>query len=144
MNSRIVPSDSRMRVLSTAILVLLQTLWYSANAFAEPIQSPNDLRAYESLHLENGLQVLLISDPHTDKAAAALDVNVGSSSDPKGREGLAHFLEHMLFLGTEKYPRAGEYQEYIAAHGGGHNAYTAFENTNYFFDIDKDYYPSRR
>lgn len=139
MNLRLISSNSRLHLFSIAVLVLLQTFCYAASSLAAPIQSPNDPRAYESLRLDNGLQVLLISDPDTDKAAAALDVNVGSSSDPKGREGLAHFLEHMLFLGTEKYPQAGEYQEYIAAHGGGHNAYTAFENTNYFFDVDKDY-----
>ena len=42
--------------------------------------------------LENGLKVVLISDPSTDKAAASLDVYIGSGSDPEGREGLAHFL----------------------------------------------------
>ena len=49
-------------------------------------------------------QVLLISDETTDKAAAALDVEVGSLSDPADLPGLAHFCEHMLFLGTERYP----------------------------------------
>ncbi|MDC0598725.1 insulinase family protein, partial [Gammaproteobacteria bacterium] len=87
----------------------------------------------------NELKVLLISDPFTDKAAASVDINSGSNSDPAEFAGLAHFLEHMLFLGTEKYPAAGEYQEYIASHGGGHNAYTAYENTNYYFDIEKGY-----
>src|SRR6478735_4419302 len=42
----------------------------------------------------------------------------------------------MLFLGTEKYPQSGEYQTFINAHGGSHNAFTALEHTNYFFDID--------
>ena len=89
--------------------------------------------------LDNGLKVVLVSDPTTDKAAASLDVNIGSGSDPEGREGLAHFLEHMLFLGTEKYPNSAEYKEFMAAHGGGDNAYTSYDHTNYFFDIDKDY-----
>ena len=104
----------------------------------EIIKSPNDRRDYRALMLDNELRVLLISDPEADKAAAAMDVNAGSNADPPGFEGLAHFLEHMLFLGTEKYPQSGEYQEYIAAHGGSHNAYTAYENTNYYFDIEKD------
>lgn len=47
-------------------------------------------------------QVLLISDPDTDKEAAAIDVRVGSSSDPPYLQGTAHFCEHMLFLGTGK------------------------------------------
>ena len=79
------------------------------------------------------MKVMVISDPNTAKAAASLDVAVGSNANPEGREGLAHFLEHMLFLGTEKYPEAGDYQAFISSHGGNHNAYTAYENTNYFF-----------
>ncbi|WP_250657718.1 insulinase family protein [Alkalimarinus coralli] len=102
------------------------------------VQSPNDDRAYKAITLPNELEVLLISDKSTDKAAAALDVKVGSGSDPENYEGLAHFLEHMLFLGTKKYPHAGSYQAYINRHGGSHNAYTSFDNTNYFFNINAD------
>ncbi|MEX2365272.1 MAG: insulinase family protein, partial [Pseudohongiellaceae bacterium] len=109
-----------------------------ADAF-EVGKSPNDRRDYRALVLDNQLRVILISDPQSDKAAAALDVFSGSNSDPEDYPGLAHFLEHMLFLGTAKYPEAGEYQEYIASHGGSHNAYTAYENTNYYFDIEKDH-----
>lgn len=99
------------------------------------IQSQNDNRHYQAFTLDNELKVLIISDPETKKAAASLDVFVGSASDPDERAGLAHFLEHMLFLGTEKYPDADEYQTFIAQHGGSRNAYTAREHTNYFFDI---------
>lgn len=99
------------------------------------IQSQNDNRQYEALTLDNGLKVLLISDQETKKAAASLDVFVGSGSDPDDRAGLAHFLEHMLFLGTQKYPDPDEYQSFIAQHGGSRNAFTAKEHTNYFFDI---------
>src|SRR5690554_4694752 len=88
--------------------------------------SPNDPREYRHLFLDNKLEVLLISDPATDKAAAAMDVHVGSRDDPKEYQGLAHFLEHMLFLGTETYPEAGEYQSFITQHGGSHNAYTSY------------------
>ncbi len=94
-----------------------------------------DDRQYEYFELKNGLKALIISDPTTDKAAASLDVAVGSADNPKGREGLAHFLEHMLFLGTKKYPEADTYQQYISEHGGNHNAYTSLEHTNYFFDV---------
>lgn len=95
-----------------------------------------DERLYRHIELENGLSVVLVSDADADKAAASLDVRVGSRQDPAEWEGLAHFLEHMLFLGTEAYPEPGEYQAFIAANGGSHNAYTAFEHTNYFFDIE--------
>jgi insulysin len=48
--------------------------------------------------------VLLIHDPETEKGAAAMDCRVGHMSDPADTQGIAHFLEHMLFMGTEKYP----------------------------------------
>ncbi|NND68535.1 MAG: peptidase M16 [Halioglobus sp.] len=107
----------------------------------QPVQSPSDDYGYRMLTLDNGLQVLLVSDPDTPKAAASLDVMVGSGDNPPGRAGLAHFLEHMLFLGTDKYPDAAEYEEYITEHGGNRNAYTSLENTNYFFDINPEHLP---
>ena len=109
------------------------------NSANEIIQSSTDSRSYRSLLLDNRLQVLLISDPDADQAAAAMDVAVGQFSDPQDRQGLAHFLEHMLFLGTDKYPDAGEYGNYLSAHGGYSNAFTSLQDTNFFFSIHKDY-----
>ncbi|GLT96004.1 hypothetical protein SLE2022_136540 [Rubroshorea leprosula] len=77
-------------------------------------------------------------DPETDKCAAAMDVCVGSFSDPDGLEGLAHFLEHMLFYASEKYPLEDSYSKYIAEHGGRTNAFTASESTNFHFDVNID------
>lgn len=107
-----------------------------SSTLSEIVKSPNDEREYRHLVLENGLDVLLISDPEEDKAAAALDVYVGNYQSPEGREGLPHFLEHMLFLGTEKYPDPAGYDQFIDQHGGSKNAYTGHENTNYFFQVD--------
>jgi len=64
--------------------------------------------------LPNALECLLISDPDTDKAAASMSVSVGYFCDPDGLEGLAHFLEHMLFYTSEKYPVEDSYSKYIA------------------------------
>ena len=79
-----------------------------ATELAKVTISESDKRAYKAISLPNGLTGLLISDPETDKAAAAMAVKVGSLSDPEPVQGLAHFLEHMLFLGTEKYPNENE------------------------------------
>mgnify|MGYP001072999397 CR=1 FL=1 len=103
------------------------------------ITSANDNREYRHIRLANKMDVLLISDPTADKAAASLDVYIGSYQNPQDRAGLVHFLEHMLFLGTKKYPEPGEYQSFISEHGGSHNAGTGLEDTNYFFDIDAAY-----
>lgn len=102
------------------------------------IKSESDQRQYKYLTLDNGLKVLMISDPTTEKSAAAMDISVGAFHSPEGREGLLHFLEHMLFLGTEKYPDAGEYNKFLEENGGSSNAYTSSEDTNYFFDVKND------
>lgn len=99
------------------------------------IKSPNDPAEYRAVTLPNGLQALLVHDTRADKASASMDVNVGSAANPEDVQGLAHFLEHMLFLGTERYPQPDEYQKYISEHGGSNNAFTADRNTNYYFDI---------
>ncbi|CAM9319806.1 unnamed protein product, partial [Ectocarpus sp. 13 AM-2016] len=62
--------------------------------------SEQDDREYRHVTFPNKMQVLLISDPETDKEAAAMDVRVGQTSDPAHLQGTAHFCEHMLFLGT--------------------------------------------
>ena len=98
-------------------------------------KSPNDEREYQYLLLDNQLRVLLISDPETEKSATAIAVFRGSLSDPGSRPGLAHFFEHMLFIGTKKYPEVDSFQNFINSNGGGSNAYTASDHTNYFFDI---------
>ncbi len=121
------------RTLALLTLLLVSVL---AQAMEAPRKSPADNNDYRFIELDNGLRAILVSDRQADKAAASLNVAVGSGDDPAGREGMAHFLEHMLFLGTEKYPEPGEYQQFIKSHGGSHNAFTAFQDTNYFFDVE--------
>ncbi|HEY0891650.1 MAG TPA: insulinase family protein [Cellvibrio sp.] len=100
------------------------------------IKSPNDDRQYSALLLPNGLQVVLVSDPTLENSAASIAVGVGSAHDPKTQLGLAHYLEHMLFLGTEKYPEPDGFMKYTQANGGMTNAFTAYDKTNYLFQIN--------
>eukprot|EP01082_Thalassiosira_pseudonana_P002309 g2198.t1 g2198 contig11:912012-915958(+) len=72
------------------------------------------------------------------KAATALLVNVGSYHDPPHLQGLSHFLEHMLFLGTKDYPGDNEYDAFLSQHGGDDNAYTDMEHTLYHYCIPQD------
>ena len=109
-----------------ALTIMLVPACYKMDQTPRLVKSENDQRLYRYLTLENQMQVLLVSDPGADKAAVSLDVNVGSRQDPSDYQGLAHFLEHMLFLGTDKYPEADDYQNFISSHSGNHNAYTAF------------------
>uniref|UniRef100_A0AAX7VC14 Insulin-degrading enzyme n=1 Tax=Astatotilapia calliptera TaxID=8154 RepID=A0AAX7VC14_ASTCA len=106
---------------------------------SDVIRSPEDKREYRGLEFTNGLKAMLISDPTTDKSSAALDVHIGSLSDPPNISGLAHFCEHMLFLGTEKYPKENEYSQFLSEHAGSSNAFTSREHTNYYFDVSHEH-----
>lgn len=103
---------------------------------ASDLEKPSlDDRSYRVISLANHLEVLLVSDPSTDKASAAMDVNVGNYSDPDDLPGLSHSLEHMLFMGTKKYPVENEYSQYLSKNSGSSNAYTAATSTNYYFEV---------
>ncbi|CAF1154978.1 unnamed protein product [Rotaria sordida] len=90
---------------------------------------------YRGLELSNGMLCVLISHPSIDMAAAALDISIGSLADPRDVTGIAHFLEHMLFMGSTKYPGENEYSKLVQSNGGACNAYTSGNRTNYYFDI---------
>ncbi|KAJ2632205.1 metalloprotease, partial [Coemansia sp. RSA 1694] len=72
-------------------------------------KSASDANNYRLIRLPNNLVVMCVQDTQTETAAAALSVDVGSNMDPVELQGLAHFLEHMLFMGTEKYPDENEF-----------------------------------
>jgi insulysin len=99
------------------------------------VQAPTDTATFRRFTLDNGMRVLLVSDPKFNKSGASLVVNTGQIDDPRETEGLAHFLEHMLFLGTEKYPEVTEYGNFIKSNGGYNNAYTTTDHTNYQFEV---------
>ena len=104
----------------------------------ETLKHPLDKSQVRTLVLENELRVYLLSDPAFNLSAASVAVQVGSLDNPEDRQGLAHFLEHMLFLGTEKYPDVDEYSSYLRNNGGYSNAYTASDLTNYQFQVLPD------
>ncbi len=88
------------------------------------------------LRLPNGLEAYLVSDPNVDQSAAALSVEAGSWNDPAAYPGMAHFLEHMLFMGTEAYPKEDEFMPFVKENGGKVNAYTAPDRTVYMFSVN--------
>ena len=102
------------------------------------IKPKNDTLDYGYTVLSNGLKVLLISDPETKTSSAALGVNIGSLAEKKDEEGLAHFCEHLLFMGNKKYPSENEYGDYISKNGGEYNAFTSQDRTVYYFDISNE------
>jgi insulysin len=131
------PFPMKRLVLFLALVLPLLPVIRAADAPAIPPRerAPNDRSEYRRFVLPNGMKVILLSDPALNKSSASVSVGAGSLQDPANRFGLAHFLEHMLFLGTEKYPDEAEYSKFLTSNGGYSNAYTQQDHTNYHFEI---------
>ena len=71
-----------------------------------PHKSPHDEREYQTIELTNKLKLMFVHDPKAEKSACAISVGIGSLIDGERSLGLAHFLEHMLFMGSRKYPKS--------------------------------------
>ena len=71
------------------------------------------------------------------KSAAGLCIGMGSFSDLPELPGLAHFLEHMVFMGSKKFPSENGFDKFINNHGGWDNAHTDCENTTFYFEIQR-------
>lgn len=97
-------------------------------------------RKIAKIQLSNGVEAYLVSDPEIDQSAAAVSMEAGSWQDPAEYPGMAHFLEHMLFMGNQAYPKECEYMEYIKDNGGAVNAFTASDRTVYMFSINNEAY----
>ena len=127
-----------LRALLVTVLALVFSTTASADLAGLPEKATTDRSEYRHFVVDNGLRVILLSDPDLNKSSAGIAVGGGSYNDPEDRPGLAHFLEHMLFLGTEKYPDEAEYSNYLRSNGGYSNAYTSGDHTNYHFEVNHE------
>lgn len=87
------------------------------------------------LVLDNGLQLTLRHAPHLKRSAAALRVHAGSHDAPTAWPGLAHLLEHLLFLGTARFPLEDGLMRHVQRQGGQVNASTRERTTDFFFEV---------
>ncbi|KAH9515388.1 hypothetical protein Btru_014322 [Bulinus truncatus] len=118
----------------------------------EIVKPPADSRGYRVVILPNGITAMLISEAsdfkengskHADmdsddlledgEAAAALCIGIGSFSDLPEIPGFAHFMEHMVFMGSKKFPKENYWDDFLAQNGGDSNAWTDCERTCFFF-----------
>lgn len=90
-----------------------------------------------SFTLENGLQGVVIEDHRAPVVTQMIWYRVGSADETQGETGLAHFLEHLMFKGTDKIP-TGAFSKVIAENGGQDNAFTSYDYTAYFQRIAAD------
>ncbi|UZS72330.1 pyrroloquinoline quinone biosynthesis protein PqqF [Pseudomonas syringae] len=89
----------------------------------------------QRLTLANGLNVVLCHEPRLKRCAASLRVAAGSHDAPRAWPGLAHFLEHLFFLGTERFPAGDNLMTFVQRHGGQVNASTRERTTDFFFEL---------
>ncbi len=88
-----------------------------------------------SILLDNNLRVTLLHSEASFKSAISIGVNVGHMDNPFDAQGQAHYLEHMLFLGTKEFPIVDEYSNFVVQNSGTFNANTKMDHTKYFLDV---------
>ena len=101
-------------------------------------KSPNDRSVYQVIRLKNQMTVLLISDEKANKSLMAASLPVGSIEDPVQQQGLAHYLEHMVLMGSKQYPEANGLIKFLAQNGGHNNAFTSAERTSYYVQVNNN------
>lgn len=123
-----------LRVLvRVAALVVVATgcLWLTVAASRAAVFNP------ESFVLPNGLQVVVVENHRAPIVVQMVWYKVGAADEVAGKSGIAHFLEHLMFKGTEKVP-PGEFSKIVARNGGEDNAFTSHDYTAYFQRVAKD------
>ena len=118
------------RNLVVAVAVLLSAWTLTGPARAEVFKP-------ESFRLPNGLQVVVISNHRAPIVIQMLWYKVGSADEPRGKSGIAHFLEHLMFKGTRSIP-PGQFSKIVARNGGQDNAFTSHDYTAYLQRVAKD------
>jgi zinc protease len=121
---------ARSVTLSSLILAL-------ALSAAGPQQAEAALFNPETFTLDNGMQVVVVTDRRSPVVSHHVWYKVGAADSPLGKSGLPHFLEHLMFKGTANLA-PGEFSEIVARHGGNENAFTGPDYTGYYQTIARD------
>ncbi|PHM39898.1 zinc protease [Xenorhabdus mauleonii] len=129
------------------IMMVLSLLFFGVTAYAQSLWQPlpdtinksaRDPRQYKVIQLQNDMTVLLVSDEKAVKSLAAVALPVGHMENPDNQLGLAHYLEHMVLMGSKRYPQPGDLAEFLQKHGGSHNASTAANRTAFYLEVEND------
>ena len=99
--------------------------------------SATEKRNIKGIELENKIKIILISDPEVNMSSCSVAIGAGYLQDDF--QGTAHFLEHLLFMGSEKYPEQNDYHSYIQINGGYDNAFTSDNMTCYYLSLETSY-----
>ncbi len=109
----------------------------AATVLAASLATAASAQEVTSYTLDNGLEVVVIEDHRAPVVVQMLWYKAGSADEPVGSSGAAHFLEHLLFKGTEAFPE-GEFGDFVASIGGDENAFTSYDYTAYFQRVAAD------
>jgi zinc protease len=119
-------------ILPVLVAIMSTGLAFHAPAGAETTD------AVSTFDLDNGLKVVVIEDHRTPVVTHMVWYKVGASDEPPTKSGIAHFLEHLMFKGTDAHP-AGEFSKVVADIGGQENAFTSSDYTAYFQKVAKEH-----
>ena len=103
-------------------------------AFTATVRAEQPVTAFT---LDNGMDVVVIEDHRAPVVTHMVWYRVGAADEPRGVSGIAHFLEHLMFKGTETIP-SGAFSKTVAENGGQDNAFTSRDYTAYFQSIAND------
>jgi protease-3 len=124
---------------------MLFMLFWGVTAYANSLwqllpetihKSQRDSREYRAIQLKNGMTVLLVSDEKAVKSLAAVAIPVGHMENPDNQLGLAHYLEHMVLMGSKRYPQPGSFADFLQKHGGSRNASTSTNRTAFYLEVE--------
>ncbi|MCC8378539.1 pitrilysin [Xenorhabdus sp. PB30.3] len=127
------------------IMTMLFLFFWEVTVYAKPSwltlpetihKSERDSREYRAIQLQNGMTVLLVSDEKAVKSLAAVALPVGHMENPDNQLGLAHYLEHMVLMGSKRYPQPGGFAEFLQKNGGSRNASTSSNRTAFYLEVD--------
>ena len=97
----------------------------------------NEKRNIKGFELANGIKLVLISDPEINMSSCSIGIGAGYLQDEF--PGTAHFLEHLLFMGSEKYSEQNDYHSYVQINGGYDNAFTGDNITCYYLSLETSF-----
>lgn len=118
----------------SSLLALMVTTALALPVLALPVAAAEDVTSFE---LENGLDVVVIEDHRAPVVVQMVWYKVGAADEPQGKSGIAHFLEHLMFKGTDEVG-PGEFSSIVEAQGGSDNAFTSWDYTAYFQRVAAD------
>lgn len=120
-----------MFFLRCKVIFLAHFLLSDALCAQDAKEQPNS-----TFTLDNGLRVFVLTNTRVPVVYHSVWYNVGSTDDPAGKSGMAHYLEHMMFKSSKNYP-SGEYVKIVERCGAKYNATTSYDRTNYYQTVDK-------